>query len=283
MSNKLTTKVLFGVCFAIIFGLAAGIISAQADISLQQATAENCQTCHYKVADIYEVNMHGKSGIACSTCHSPVSANHPEEVMPTDISSRLCANCHVTTDEEFETSVHGQKDLTCVRCHNAHSADIRTENVQTLCENCHEDFVHIFASTSHAKANLLCTDCHQQSDDSGDRVGPGNITHTFEPNLDTCSSCHKDQMHNPNQNVCEIGEGGEGDIPCDTEEAVESGLTLPKSAAMMTEPQPAGPTGFILIGILVGTAAGMILAPWLEKLVKFPRISVPADDGDDNE
>ena len=283
MSNKLTTKILFGACFAILFGLAAGVLSAQADNTVEQTYTENCETCHYKVADVYNVNIHGESGMECTVCHSPVSSNHPQEVMPTDISSRLCANCHVTVKEELDMSVHGQKDLTCVRCHNAHTTNLRSENVQGLCETCHEDYVHVFASTSHAKANLLCTDCHQQIDNNPDRVGPGDITHTFVPNLDTCSHCHQEQMHDPQANACDTEDGGESGIPCDSLEVVESGLTMPQSAALMTEPQPAGPSGFILIGILVGAAAGMILAPWLEKFVKFPRLSAPDNEGEDNE
>ena len=269
MLKKIKSKLIFGLVFAIIFGFAAGAISARADNAVLQLNEENCQTCHYKVMDVYETSHHGEAGIACTICHSPVSGNHPQEVMPTDVSSRLCATCHTTVAEEFETSVHGQKDLTCVRCHNSHTATLRAENVQNLCENCHQDVVHDFSFSVHSKANILCTDCHQQSVSGSNRIGAGNITHTFIPNLETCSSCHdQDIMYKSDADPCEEGEETDSGIPCGAQEVVQAGLTIPKNPEIMEEPDPAGPFGFAAIGILVGIATGMILAPWLENLFK---------------
>jgi len=268
MSKNIKSKLIFGLLFAVIFGLAAGVISAQADNQLAQQTTGDCQTCHYKVMDVYEVSKHGEAGIDCTICHSPVNANHPQEVMPTDVSSRLCATCHKSVADEFDTSVHGQKDLTCVRCHNSHTAELRADDVQTLCDNCHDDVVHDFSYSAHSQAGVLCTDCHQQMVASEDRIGAGNVTHTFVPNLETCSTCHTDIMDNPHVDPCADGNENDPDSLCNAQEVVQAGLTVPKDPDLLSEPQPAGPFGFIVVGVLVGMAAGMILAPWLETLFK---------------
>ena len=268
MSKKIQTKLIFGLIFAVLFGLAAGVISAQADNQYAPTSAENCQTCHYKVMDVYEVSHHGEAGISCTICHSPVNSNHPQEVMPTDVSSRLCGTCHKTVADELEASVHGQKDLTCVRCHNSHTAALRAENVQALCDNCHKDVVHDFSFSAHSQAQILCTDCHQQTVDHKDRIGEGDITHTFVPNLETCSACHKQDMHNPHTDPCAEGAETDSGVPCNAQEVVQAGLSIPKDPDVLSEPEPAGPFGFIVIGVLVGMAAGMILAPWLENLFK---------------
>lgn len=268
MSKNIKSKIIFGLIFAVMFGLAAGVMSVQADNNFAPEFELNCQGCHYKVKEVYEVSHHGEAGIDCTICHAPGNNNHPQEVMPTDVSSRLCATCHKTVAEELEMSVHGQKDLTCVRCHNSHTAELRAENVQTLCDNCHTDVVHDFSYSAHSQAEILCTDCHQQTVDGTNRVGEGNITHTFIPNLETCSGCHKQDMHNPHTDPCAEGAEADSESLCDPQSVVKAGLTIPKDPDLLAEPQPAGPFGFIAIGILVGVATGMILAPWLETLFK---------------
>jgi hypothetical protein len=104
--------------------------------------------------------------------------------------------------------------------------------------------------------------------DSEDRIGAGNITHTFVPNLETCSSCHTDIMDNPHNDPCADGAENDPDSLCNAQEVVQAGLTVPKDPDLLSEPEPAGPFGFIVVGVLVGMAAGMILAPWLETLFK---------------
>jgi hypothetical protein len=105
--------------------------------------------------------------------------------------------------------------------------------------------------------------------DSTARIGVGNITHTFVPNLATCSGCHKQEIaHNPGTDPCAEGAEADPDAPCDAQEVVQAGLNIPKDPDLLIEPEPTGPFGLIVIGILVGMAAGMILAPWLETVFK---------------
>jgi hypothetical protein len=275
MNQKLFSKLIIGVCFALVFGFLSSVLSAQAsDTIMPQPATGECQACHRVIQDTWDNGLHSEAGITCTTCHYPAPDDHPDEVMPTDVSSRLCASCHQSTDEEFELSHHGQEDLTCVRCHNAHAATLRTSTVQDLCENCHQDVVHGYDLSAHADNNVLCTDCHMQVDDSDERVGPGDMTHTFMADLNTCNTCHSTDMHNPHEDLCSEEAiaaaiaNGEDPYPCDTEDIVQAGLALPDDEAIVAEPSKAGPLGFTIIGTLVGMAAGMILAPWLENWFK---------------
>lgn len=276
MNQKLLSKLFIGICFALVFGFAASVLSAQASdasLNIEPATGE-CQACHRVIQETWENGMHGDAGLTCETCHYPVSDDHPDEVMPTDVSSRLCASCHIATAEEFELSHHGEEDLTCVRCHNSHSASLRTSTLQELCENCHSDVVHGYDLSAHANNDVLCTDCHMQMDDNEEREGPGNMTHTFMADLQTCNTCHSTEMHNPHEDLCSeeaiaaAEAAGEEPYPCDTEEIVQAGLGVTQDEAIIAEPTPANPLGFTIIGTLVGMAAGMILAPWLENFFK---------------
>ena len=80
-------------------------------------------------------------------------------------------------------------------------------------------------------------------------------------------------MHNPHEDACSEEEIAEAEAsgapyPCDTEEIVQAGLAIAEEEAIVAEPSKAGPLGFTIIGTLVGMAAGMILAPWLENWFK---------------
>lgn len=268
MNQKFVTKLVAGVTFALIFGFLASVLSAQASDSdfLPQQFTGDCQACHRVIQDTWDNGLHSGAGITCTTCHYPTPNEHPNDVMPTDVSSRLCASCHTSTASEFELSHHGQEDLTCVRCHSGHSANLRTDSLQALCENCHREVVHGYDLSAHADNDILCTDCHMQTDTNEEREGPGDLTHTFMADLATCNNCHGQDMHNPHEAACD--ENGEGAIPCDTEDIVQAGLAMPEEDAIVAEPDKAGPLGFTIIGTLVGMAAGMILAPWLENWFK---------------
>ena len=275
MKQRNSFKLIIGLSFALVFGLLSSVLSAQAsETVMPQPAVGDCQACHRVIQETWDNGNHSEAGIGCTTCHYPTAEEHPKEVMPTDVSSRLCASCHTATADEFALSHHGQEDLTCVRCHSSHSASLRTDSLQELCENCHKEVVHGYDFSAHAENNILCTDCHMQIDNDEDRQGPGDMTHTFEANLASCNNCHGVDMHNPHEDFCteeaiaEAEEKGETPLPCDTEDIVRAGLALPDENAIVAEPSKAGPLGFTIIGTLVGMAAGMILAPWLETWFK---------------
>ena len=75
-------------------------------------------------------------------------------------------------------------------------------------------------------------------------------------------------MYDPDIDPCAEGAESDPNVPCDAQEVVQAGLTIPKDPQILSEPEPTGPFGLIVVGILVGMAAGMILAPWLETAFK---------------
>jgi hypothetical protein len=191
--------------------------------------------------------------------------------MPTDVSSRLCGQCHIDTSEEWATSVHGEADLTCSRCHNAHTTEIKADDVHDLCQHCHQERTHSYDLSTHAQQGIQCIECHLPIISDETRLGPGHRVHTFAVNLQSCVACHGDYLHNPEAEPCDpekILEAQEQGIvyECNKNEITQAGLGFPMAEnSLMTQPQDVSPFGFTIIGTLAGVAAGMILAPWLEK------------------
>jgi hypothetical protein len=72
--------------------------------------------------------------------------------------------------------------------------------------------------------------------------------------LTTCNQCHAYQMHDP----AEVHPESPTPMPPDTLAAVEA---LP----VLEEPQAVNPLGFTTLTGLIGLAAGIVLAPWLER------------------
>jgi hypothetical protein len=276
---KLFSKIFLGFSFVLILGMLAGVINAKAGEPWQEPTTEDCQTCHPIIQEFWENGTHGDANVDCSTCHSPYS-NHPDEVMPTDVSSRLCGQCHYATMEEWENSVHGEQDLTCARCHDSHTADIKTDNVQALCEHCHSERVHYFSFSNHADEGLSCTDCHLKLDESEDRIDPGHRVHTFAADLDACVNCHQEDVHEPHSEIQICGSEARKEAeaqgliyPCDKTEVAQAGMGIPLDEDVLTvDPQDVSPIGFTVVGTLAGVAAGIIAAPWLEKWFRRNRM-----------
>jgi predicted CXXCH cytochrome family protein len=236
---------------------------AISDQTFQQAWAEQgspleCMQCHTTGFDA-ATGTWDYDGVACVTCHNPVNENHPQEVMPTDISSRLCGECHLDTFAQWETSVHAQEDLACVSCHNAHTTDIKADDVQQLCSSCHSDAVHYFNFTPHAEAGLLCTDCHLRISGSEMGDGHGKRLHYFKVDIDTCVECHSDGLHS--YTPAAMGQ--------DENQTVSQSSMIPEiEQNLEAQPGPVSPVGFGILGTLVGLAFGMLLAPWLERWFK---------------
>ncbi len=276
---KLLSKFFLGFSFILILGMLAGVISASADEVYEEPTTEDCQKCHPIIQEFWENGAHGGANVDCSTCHSPYT-NHPDEVMSSDVSSRLCGQCHFATMTEWENSAHGEQDLTCVRCHDSHAAHIKTEKVQTLCEYCHSERVHYFSFSGHADEGLMCTDCHLKVDDSEGRNDPGHRVHTFAADLDACVNCHQEDVHEPHSEIQICGSEARKEAeeqgleyPCDETETAQAGLGIPLDEDVLTiEPQDVSPIGFTVIGTLAGVAAGIIAAPWLERWFRRNRM-----------
>jgi hypothetical protein len=183
------------------------------DREFQEAWAEKdndpaCLGCHTTGFD-KATGEFVVPGVACTTCHNPVPDDHPNNYIPTNVSSRLCGTCHLETHDQWEDSQHSQEDLTCNQCHNPHTTDIRYGNSQALCESCHEDQVANFALTSHAAEGMICTDCHLQVSPTVLGEGHGARPHTFAVDMATCNNCHEHDMHVPGDVMTAVSNGQE--------------------------------------------------------------------------
>jgi predicted CXXCH cytochrome family protein len=243
-----------------------------------------CLVCHTTGYDP-ATGSSDAEGVTCEACHSPIPVNHPVDNMPVDKSPDLCGKCH--SDPRFASnnwmlSAHYQRALTCSVCHNPHSAAMKTvqgtttnaQDASALCENCHKDAMNNFPSSKHAEVGVTCVNCHL-----GFNVGNEDSTvnfaevhkapdHSFVPTLETCNKCHSTQMHAPGQSVAaaaiKIEEAGGTATPAPTPVVIST-------PPITNQPSTVSPVGYAGLAGLVGLAAGMVLAPWLERF--YHRVS----------
>jgi len=220
----------------------------------EQGNLPVCMTCHATGYDASSLTWESP-GVSCLTCHTPYNENHPDEIMPTDVSSRVCGNCHLETFVQFQDSAHGKTGQNCYGCHNAHTTSLKTENSQDLCQACHKERVHSFELTVHAANGLLCSDCHLRDLASDLGLGHGTRDHTFKVSLETCTGCHSEGLHAPTQMRA-----------ADTQNTEETfARSFPAQPSLQTEPEQVSLIGLAVLGPLFGVGFGMVIAPWLEK------------------
>jgi predicted CXXCH cytochrome family protein len=297
--------------------------TAQPSQPASSMTNDNCIACHQDTATTWMAGLHGQagsdpifveswdaqgkpgaclvchatgydpasgksvaSGVACTSCHTPVPANHPTEKMPIDTTPDLCGKCH--SDPRFATqdwklSAHYQRGMSCSVCHDPHTAGMKTvagttpasKDASALCENCHKDAMKNFPTSTHAEAGVSCVQCHlgfnvgNQTANATDFVAAHTAPeHSFMPSLSTCTACHASQMHAPGQAVAaaaiKIEQAGGTPTPEPTPVAPPLPLVTRQAA-------PVSPAGFSGLAGVLGLVAGMILQPWLEKL--FQRLN----------
>ncbi len=227
-----------------------------------------CLVCHTTGYDpataTYKAN-----GVTCEACHGPAPADHPKTPMPVDRSTDLCGRCHSDTRfgwQDWKVSTHYQRGMDCATCHDPHSATLKQvpgprgvekkDDVSQLCINCHKESSMDFSYTAHAQKNISCVDCHVKHLGNSDRAAHTVPDHSFNASLDSCNTCHAQQMHTPTE--AKTPEGAS--VPVTVEPTPEVQL-----ASVTPEPQPVGPMGFSALAGLIGLAGGMVLAPWLER------------------
>ncbi len=218
----------------------------------EQGQPAECLTCHVNGYDpVTKTWM--IEGIACQRCHNPIPANHPSEPMPVDRSASLCGNCHTETYFQWQASAHRQKDLQCIICHDPHSNSLKAENEAVLCASCHKARSSNFSHTAHSQKGMACTDCHMADLHQAGVQAHGEKDHSFFVSLATCNTCHVYQMHDP--------VAVHVTSPTPTPDPMASVETL----SVVSTPRPVNPLGFAILAGLVGLAAGIILAPWIER------------------
>ena len=229
----------------------------------EQGEPRECLACHTTGYDP-DTGTYFSEGVNCLACHYPIVANHPDEYMPTDVSSRLCGTCHTETHSEWVDSNHAQEDMACGQCHNPHTTDLRVDNTQVLCQTCHEDESHYYAFTGHASEGLLCTDCHLKV--NGEQIGKGHGSrkHSFEVDLHTCNQCHKSDMHSAVEQQAALGASEQ--VACYRTDAVR--LPVTPEQEVYSEPQDTTSPMVYFLPAGVGLVLGVIVAPWTEGVIR---------------
>ena len=207
-----------------------------------------------------------EDGVACEACHGPLTAEHPKEPMPVDRSSELCARCHSDTRfgwQDWQGSTHYQRGMNCSTCHDPHSASLKVtkplngsaqySDASQLCITCHKDVSMDFPYSQHHQRGVSCIDCHVTHTEDDPSSAHAVRDHSFKANIASCNTCHASQMHSNTPPV-----GTTQPAPSLTDIQI-------KEAGLNPQPSPVSPFGFASLVGLISLAAGVVMAPWLEK------------------
>lgn len=237
---------------------------------VSQGSPGACLVCHVTGYDPATATWEA-DGVTCEACHGEAPADHPKSPMPVDHSTDLCGRCHSDTRfgwQEWKISTHYQRGMDCTVCHDPHSASLKQvasasgqeptfADASELCITCHNEYSMDFPYSNHHQKGVSCVDCHVNHLENDDRMAHSVPDHSFNASLKSCNTCHRDQMHQPGEAL-------------ETETSVpdaQTSLEKPEVelASVTPEPNPVSPVGFAGLAALIGLAAGMVLAPWLER------------------
>ena len=109
----------------------------------------------------------------------------------------------------YDPSLSGSGQMSCATCHDPHSASIKKiagprgetakDDISALCINCHQEHSMNFPYTTHSQQGVTCVDCHVNHIETADRTAHTVPDHSFNASLDSCNTCHAQQMHTPTQ------------------------------------------------------------------------------------
>lgn len=226
-----------------------------------------CLVCHVTNYDPASGTWQ-QDGVACEACHGPMTAGHPKEPMPVDRSPELCARCHSDARfgwQQWQGSTHYQRGMSCSTCHDPHSAALKVisprdgtaqySDASQLCVTCHKDVSMNFPYSVHQKQGVTCINCHVTHTQNSPADAHAVPDHSFKANLDSCNTCHSDQMHSAAAAI-----GANQPVP-----VTVAGSPTIQQAGLSAQPSPVSPIGYAGLAGLIGLAAGMVMAPWLEK------------------
>lgn len=235
----------------------------------QQGKPGACLVCHTTGYDP-ATGTWQEDGVACEACHGPMKPDHPQEPMPIDRTADSCAQCHSSSRfdwQDWQSSVHFQRGMTCTTCHDPHSASLKVtksldgsaqyNDASQLCITCHTDVSMNFPYSVHQKNGVTCIDCHVTHTEEASSDVHAIPDHSFQADIASCNTCHSEQMHTSAQDSQALQPTTSG-----VANALEAQV---KEAGLNPQPSPVSPIGFAALAALIGLAAGMVLAPWLEK------------------
>ncbi|MBI5944037.1 MAG: hypothetical protein HY864_06685 [Chloroflexi bacterium] len=235
----------------------------------KQGNPSACLTCHVTGYDPVNATWEA-DGVTCKACHMDSGGKHPDTPMSVNKTTDLCGSCHTNTRfgwAEWEGSTHYQNGMDCTNCHDPHSASVKMalgKDASQLCIACHEEASMNFPYSKHNQEGVTCIDCHLEHMEATNSTNIHQVPdHSFKASVQTCNSCHTDQMHadgeaaTTNEHAAAAAEPSHAPTP-----AVEMSSIVP-------EPTPVSPMGYAGLAVLIGLAAGMVLAPWLERWYRF--------------
>jgi predicted CXXCH cytochrome family protein len=172
--------------------------------------------------------------------------------------------------------------MDCATCHDPHSASLKKvaaplesgdglDEISQLCINCHKESSMNFPYTSHHKKGVSCVDCHVNHLEDEERTAHTVPDHSFNASLQSCNTCHAQQMHSPLEATGL--ENANAPITTNTPEQI-------KLASVTPEPESVSPVGFSVLAGMIGLAGGMVLAPWLERWYRHLSKHDPEDTND---
>ena len=227
-----------------------------------------CLVCHTTGYDPATATFK-EDGVTCEACHGPAPADHPKTPMPVDRTTDLCGRCHSDTRfgwQDWKVSTHYQRGMDCATCHDPHSAalkqvpgprlETKSDQVSALCINCHKEHSMNFSYTTHNQRGVSCVDCHVNHLETANRTAHTVPDHSFNASLDSCNTCHAQQMHSSGETT----NSSQTTLPISAEPPAEI-----KLSSVTPEPDAVSPIGFSLLAGIIGLAGGMVLAPWLER------------------
>lgn len=178
----------------------------------QQGKPGACLVCHVTGYDP-ATGTWQQDGVSCEACHGQLVSDHPKAAMPVDRSPDLCARCHSDTRfgwQGWTGSTHYQRGMSCTTCHDPHSASLKItrpidgtakyNDASELCITCHKDVSMDFPYSVHQKQGVTCINCHVNHVEKDPADAHAISDHSFKANLDSCNTCHSDQMHSAAQN-----------------------------------------------------------------------------------
>ncbi len=265
--KKVVSRLIYGLLFALPLMLMTYAIANAGSVSSSQAQGVepprlSCPTCHQDFDKNFQGSTHQKvAQMNCLSCHNQVPSDHPKEPVPLDKTGQTCATCHATWYYEWQTSGHRDLGMSCTSCHDPHIAGIKAATPVEQCATCHQEMVQDFAHSSHATKGLTCIDCHMPEDKNPNNPINPRHDHSFKVNISTCNKCHSQDVHSA---INLIHDNTTDAAAVQTSDALSSAQTLTVS----NSPQPVNPLGFATLSGVFGLAAGAILAPWLEHLLR---------------
>jgi predicted CXXCH cytochrome family protein len=234
-----------------------------------QGKPSACLACHVTGFDA-TTGTWKEDGVTCAACHTDEGGQHPKTTMSVNRTSSTCGKCHTDTRfalQSWQTSTHYQEGMTCSTCHDPHNASLKitidlkdptSKDASRLCISCHAETSMNFPYSIHAKQGVTCIDCHLEHPENTNTDIHKVPDHSFKASIKTCTTCHANQMH------------GAGTALTPKAAVDVSGKPMPGStpsvelSSIMPSPTPVSPIGYAGLAALIGLAAGMVLAPWLE-------------------